>query len=108
LTGGKSAGWLCCSGGPVPDLPAPTIQGDPGRLQQVVWNLLSNAVKFTPKGGRVDVRLQPEKAQVRIVVQDSGQGIKPEFLPNLLPEPSSVVLWGLGAAGLFDAAPPSP
>ena len=27
------------------------------RLQQVVWNLLSNAVKFTPRGGRVQVRV---------------------------------------------------
>jgi PAS domain S-box-containing protein len=34
------------------------IRGDEGRLQQIVWNLLSNAIKFTPKGGRVDVRLE--------------------------------------------------
>ncbi|MEQ8959252.1 MAG: histidine kinase dimerization/phospho-acceptor domain-containing protein, partial [Coleofasciculus sp. C2-GNP5-27] len=34
------------------------VSGDPNRLQQVVWNLLSNAVKFTPKGGRITVRLQ--------------------------------------------------
>jgi PAS domain S-box-containing protein len=33
------------------------ICGDAGRLQQVIWNLLSNAIKFTPKGGRVQVRL---------------------------------------------------
>ncbi|MCU0566567.1 MAG: PAS domain S-box protein [Oculatellaceae cyanobacterium Prado106] len=34
------------------------IMGDPGRLQQAIWNLLSNAVKFTPKQGRVEVRLE--------------------------------------------------
>ncbi len=34
------------------------VSGDPDRLQQVVWNLLTNAVKFTPKDGRVQVRLE--------------------------------------------------
>lgn len=57
------------------------VSGDPERLQQVVWNLLSNAVKFTPKKGRVHVRLQRVNSHLEIIVSDTGQGIKPEFLP---------------------------
>ena len=40
------------------DPAAGPIDGDPGRLQQVVWNLLSNAIKFTPADGTVQVVLQ--------------------------------------------------
>ena len=57
------------------------IEGDPGRLQQVVWNLLANAIKFTPEGGRVQVRLQRLPAALQIQVSDNGAGINPEFLP---------------------------
>ncbi|HEV2801616.1 MAG TPA: PAS domain S-box protein [Pyrinomonadaceae bacterium] len=60
---------------------ASVVAGDAERLQQVVWNLLSNAVKFTPEGGRVEVRLGREGTQARISVTDTGEGIKPEFLP---------------------------
>ena len=57
------------------------ISGDPNRLQQVVWNLLSNAIKFTPRGGRIMVRLERINSHVEIIVSDTGQGISPEFLP---------------------------
>ena len=60
---------------------AAAISGDPARLQQVVWNLLSNAIKFTPPGGRVRVRLGSAGSHVEIFVSDTGDGIKPEFLP---------------------------
>jgi PAS domain S-box-containing protein len=63
------------------DRNAGQITGDPDRLQQVVWNLLSNAVKFTKEGGRVEVRLERVDPYVQITVSDTGQGIKPEFLP---------------------------
>jgi CheY-like chemotaxis protein len=56
------------------------IRGDAGRLQQVFWNLLTNAVKFTPAAGRIDVVLERVNSHVEISVEDSGIGIKPEFL----------------------------
>ncbi|HZT60231.1 MAG TPA: ATP-binding protein, partial [Pyrinomonadaceae bacterium] len=59
------------------------VAGDPQRLQQVVWNLLSNAVKFTPRGGRVQARLERVKSHVEIIVSDTGEGIGPDFLPHV-------------------------
>ncbi|HEX8559503.1 MAG TPA: ATP-binding protein [Pyrinomonadaceae bacterium] len=57
------------------------VAGDPRRLQQVVWNLILNAVKFTPIGGEVRVRLGGAGAHARLTVSDTGQGIRPDFLP---------------------------
>jgi len=58
-----------------------TVSGDANRLQQVFWNLLSNAVKFTPAGGSVTVNLRQVESQAQIEVTDTGQGIRPDFLP---------------------------
>jgi signal transduction histidine kinase/ActR/RegA family two-component response regulator len=62
---------------------AKIITGDPARLQQVAWNLLSNAVKFTPEGGVVHVKLLGDDARVWLSVEDTGRGIRPEFLPHV-------------------------
>jgi signal transduction histidine kinase/ActR/RegA family two-component response regulator len=62
-----------------PDVSA--LTGDPARLQQVVWNLLSNAIKFTPRGGRVHVCLEGAGSHAEISVNDTGDGIRREFLP---------------------------
>ncbi len=59
------------------------VRGDPNRLQQCFWNLLSNAIKFTPKGGWIRVSLDRSKDHLEVCVADSGQGIKPEFLPHV-------------------------
>jgi PAS domain S-box-containing protein len=59
------------------------VAGDPDRLRQVIWNLFSNAVKFTPRGGRATVRVERAGDHVRMVVEDTGEGIPPEFLPHV-------------------------
>jgi CheY-like chemotaxis protein/two-component sensor histidine kinase len=59
------------------------VQGDPQRLQQVVWNLLSNAVKFTPRQGQVEVAVTREAGAAQIRVSDTGQGMAPELLPHV-------------------------
>jgi PAS domain S-box-containing protein len=62
------------------DARAGRLRGDPGRLQQVFWNLLTNAVKFTPSGGRIDLVMERVNSHVEVSIEDSGIGIKPEFL----------------------------
>jgi CheY-like chemotaxis protein len=58
--------------------------GDPARLQQILWNLLSNAIKFTPRDGRVEVVLaRVDESHAELIVRDTGQGIRREFLPFL-------------------------
>jgi len=49
---------------------------DIGRFKQVLFNYLSNALKFTPSGGSVAVRVQPDGEEFfSIEVQDDGPGI---------------------------------
>ena len=66
---------------PVLDPLAGPVSGDPNRLQQVFWNLLSNAVKFTPRGGRIQVLLERVNSHVEVSIIDTGEGIRPDFLP---------------------------
>ena len=63
--------------GDIPD----SIEGDPGRMQQVVRNLLSNAVKFTPSGGRIEISAQRGNDHVVVQVTDTGVGIPADSLP---------------------------
>jgi PAS domain S-box-containing protein len=65
------------------DSAADPVSGDPNRLQQVLWNLLSNAVKFTPRGGRVMVRVDSVESSAEITVSDTGIGIPAHFLPHI-------------------------
>jgi signal transduction histidine kinase len=65
------------------DYNANKINGDPNRLQQIIWNLLSNAIKFTPKHGEVSVSVGCDDSMIRIDVADTGIGIPEEFLPHV-------------------------
>lgn len=59
------------------------VRGDPNRLHQVLWNILSNAIKFTPKDGRVQIVLERVNSQAELSIEDSGVGIRAEFLPHV-------------------------
>jgi two-component system CheB/CheR fusion protein len=59
------------------------VEGDSVRLGQIAWNLLNNAVKFTPANGEIRITVAQEGDEARLIVEDSGQGIPPEFLPHV-------------------------
>jgi signal transduction histidine kinase len=63
------------------DLPSdlPVMMSDETKIKQVLLNLLSNAVKFTHAGGVV-VRVRIEGEMVRVDIEDTGIGIRPEDL----------------------------
>jgi signal transduction histidine kinase len=66
------------------------VEGDFGRLEQILRNLLYNAVKFTKAGGRVWLSVEPENGAVQgqspmaiVRVVDTGIGIDSEMLPRV-------------------------
>ena len=59
------------------------LHADPDRLQQVMSNLLSNAIKFTPRGGRIEVRLERAGSQATIAVNDTGPGVAADLVPHV-------------------------
>jgi PAS domain S-box-containing protein len=59
------------------------LDGDEGRLAQVVANLLTNAAKYTDTGGQIDVEAKQEGTEVVLSVKDNGIGINAELLPHV-------------------------
>jgi signal transduction histidine kinase len=62
---------------------SPPVRADALRLQQVLWNLLANAIKFTPRHGRVVVRVEREPERYLVSVEDDGIGIPESDLPHI-------------------------
>lgn len=56
---------------------------DPERLGRVLTNLFGNALKFTPPGGAITVRAEPDHEFLRVSVSDTGPGVPAEQVPHL-------------------------
>lgn len=66
----------------------PLLIGDELHLRQVFINILGNSVKFTPDGGTIYMRAKEKgdadgRALYRFELEDTGIGMKEEFLPHL-------------------------
>ena len=60
-----------------------SVNGDPGRLRELVSVLLDNAVKYADAGGRVEVALRKEHRKAIIEVSNNGPGIPRDALPHV-------------------------
>src|SRR5918999_814627 len=77
------------------------IDGDKGRISQVISNLLSNAFKFTTDGS-TSIISEKKDGQVIVSVKDTGTGIDSELFPRLFSKFASKSFSGTGL-GLFIA-----
>ncbi|MEP6706666.1 MAG: GAF domain-containing protein [Pyrinomonadaceae bacterium] len=57
------------------------VNGDRTRLVQTFWNLLTNAIRFSAPGGKVHILCESSPTEAVIQVEDTGEGIAPDFLP---------------------------
>ena len=60
-----------------------TVEGDYGRLDQVLGNLVVNALRHTPSGGAITLRAGADPERIRVQVCDTGEGIPAEDLPYI-------------------------
>ena len=61
----------------------PSVNGDRGRLRQVLSNLIENAVKFSPPGGSVEVTARAADGGVAVSVRDHGPGVAREHQEHI-------------------------
>jgi signal transduction histidine kinase len=61
----------------------PPVLCAPEHVERVLVNLVSNALRHTPSDGSVAVRVEPGPADVRVSVEDTGEGLAPEALRRM-------------------------
>lgn len=66
----------------LPEKPLPQLTIDPNKIKEVLSNLIDNSLKYTKEGGTT-VTLEGGDSVARIIVSDTGIGIRPEDQKNL-------------------------
>ncbi len=56
---------------------------DHNKLEKVFYNILSNAFKYTPRGGKIKVKIYQKDENAVIEILDNGKGIDPEFMGKI-------------------------
>jgi signal transduction histidine kinase len=60
-----------------------TVMVDPTRIRQAIANLVDNAIKYTARGGIVTIEVRGGPSEARVIVRDTGEGIRPDALPRI-------------------------
>jgi signal transduction histidine kinase len=63
---------------------AVTVNADFQKIRVIIRNLLNNAIKFTPEGGKIYIDYQPTGENLKISLKDTGIGLDPEEIKDLL------------------------
>ena len=58
----------------------PELSMDSNRIRQVLFNLTTNAIRYTPEGGEISIKTSVQPGNVRVAVQDNGEGLEPDQL----------------------------
>ncbi len=78
----------------------PIIVGDQDRLEEVFTNLIDNGIKYSPKGGEIIIEGKVKKDEVKISIQDQGDGISEKHLPHIFEKFHQIKLHHIGSTGL--------
>jgi two-component system sensor histidine kinase PilS (NtrC family) len=78
-----------------PEQPCP-FRGDQNQIRQIFWNLARNGLQAMPDGGRLDVRIECDSVDYRLIVADEGIGMPREQIDHLFEPFSSQKRGGVG------------
>jgi len=77
-----------------------SVEADADLIERVYTNLLGNAIKYTPEGGTIIVSVVDEGVHLKCAVEDTGEGIPPEYLSRVFEKFEQVQGQRRGGTGL--------